>query len=294
MKKILAIISAMVIAMSSLAGCGSKEASQSQSSKEESNQNTASGAPANKLEKIKSSGKLIVGTSPDFVPMEFEDISSGKKEYVGADIELAKYIAEKLGVELEIKAMEFMAIQQAVMSDVVDLGISGFAKRPDREEAMYLSDFYNMSGKDGQGLIVPAEKASQYTTAESFAGKKIAAQNASLQQSLASENLPEDIELKPVATTTDGILMLTSGKVDAMAVSLDTCKNLIEANPQIAIAEYKFPYVSEGNVIALKKGEDALLEEVNKILAEVNESGIFKTWKDDANALAKKLNIKTE
>ena len=44
-----------------------------------------------------------MGTSPDFAPWEFKDVSSGTTEYVGADVELAKYIAEKLGVELEIK-----------------------------------------------------------------------------------------------------------------------------------------------------------------------------------------------
>lgn len=290
MKKILALMSSVIMVMSALMGCAAEKTDDEQISKASSQQIAAS----NKLEKIKESKKLVVGTSPDFVPMEFEDVSSGKKEYVGADIELAKYIAQKLGVELEIKAMEFMAIQQAVMSDVVDLGISGFAKTPEREKAMYLSNYYNNSEEDGQGLIVLADKASLYKDAESFAGKKIAAQNASLQQTLAEKNLPESIELKPVATTTDGILMLTSNKVDAMAVSLDSCKNLIEANPQIAIAEYKFPYTSDGNVIAMKKGEDALLDEINKIIAEVNESDIFTVWKDDANALAKKLNIKTE
>ena len=63
------------------------------------------------------------GTSPDFAPWEFKDVSSGTTEYVGADVELAKYIAEKLGVELEIKPMEFSAIQQAVTSGNIDMGI---------------------------------------------------------------------------------------------------------------------------------------------------------------------------
>ena len=94
-----------------------------------------------------------MGTSPDFAPWEFKDVSSGTTEYVGADVELAKYIAEKLGVELEIKPMEFSAIQQAVTSGNIDMGISGFAYTDERAEAMGLSERYNVNTKKGQGLF---------------------------------------------------------------------------------------------------------------------------------------------
>ena len=284
MKKFLAIFASAVMMMSCLTGCGAAGSS-SQEAK-----------PANKLEAIKSSGKLVVGTSPDFVPMEFEDISSGKKEYVGADIELAKYIAKELGVELEIKAMEFMAIQQAVASDVVDLGIAGFAATPKRAEAMNLSDNYNIDRKtDSQhGVLVLKEDAAKYNSPESFSGKKVAAQNASLQQTLVEKNLPKDVELKPIASIPEGVLMLKTGKVDAIALAMDNADNFIEANPELAKAEYVFPYVAEGNVVAMKKGETELLEEINKVIADINESGIFNTWKEEATALAKKLNIKMD
>ena len=56
-----------------------------------------------RLAKIKEAGKITMATSPDFAPFEFKDISSGQVEYVGCDIELAKYIADKIGVELEIQ-----------------------------------------------------------------------------------------------------------------------------------------------------------------------------------------------
>ena len=65
---------------------------------------------------ILASGKITMGTAPDFAPMEFKNVGAKGVEYVGSDIELGKYIAEKLGVELEIKAMEFSAIQQGLAS----------------------------------------------------------------------------------------------------------------------------------------------------------------------------------
>lgn len=67
--------------------------------------------PESRLGKILASGKITMGTAPDFAPMEFKNVGAKGVEYVGSDIELGKYIAEKLGVELEIKAMEFSAIQ---------------------------------------------------------------------------------------------------------------------------------------------------------------------------------------
>ena len=81
MKKGMALTLALMMAASSMMGCGKKAES--------------------KLEKIKADGKIVMATSPDFAPYEFEDISSGETVYAGADIELGKYIAKSLGVELE-------------------------------------------------------------------------------------------------------------------------------------------------------------------------------------------------
>jgi ABC-type amino acid transport substrate-binding protein len=61
--------------------------------------------PKNALEKIKAEGVLTVALSPDFSPMEFVDSSkTGQDQYVGFDVTLAKYLAEELGVRLELQA----------------------------------------------------------------------------------------------------------------------------------------------------------------------------------------------
>ena len=94
LKKILTAILCATLTLS-LAGCGSG----SDSNKEESK---------NALEKVQDAGVLKVAVSPDFAPYEFMDPSkSGQDTYVGADIEMIKYIAEKLGVKMEILAMDF-------------------------------------------------------------------------------------------------------------------------------------------------------------------------------------------
>ena len=62
--------------------------------------------PESRLGKILASGKITMGTAPDFAPMEFKNVGAKGVEYVGSDIELGKYIAEKLGVELDVPSCE--------------------------------------------------------------------------------------------------------------------------------------------------------------------------------------------
>ena len=245
------------------------------------------------LAQIIEAGKIVLGTSPDFAPWEFQDVSSGTTEYVGSDIELAKYIAQRLGVELEIKPMEFGAILQALASDTIDMGISGFAYTEERAEAAGLSDPYNQNSAAGQGILVLKDQTADYNTAETFAGKKIAAQNASLQMQLVQAQLPADVEIQPVTTVSEGVLMLINGRVDAVAVSGDNGISLSESYPEVAMAEFKFDYENDGNVVAVKKGEDELLGAINEIMADVNSEGLYEQWKADAVELAQSLGIET-
>ena len=78
------------------------------------------------LARIQERGELIVGTSPDFPPNEFIDSTkTGQAQYVGSDIELAKYIAEELGVKLTIKASSFDTVLANLQTQEIDLAISG-------------------------------------------------------------------------------------------------------------------------------------------------------------------------
>lgn len=283
MKKILSILLSGMLLVGTLTGC--------QSNKSAADDGAKKGAQ-NRLEQIKASGKLIMGTSPDFAPSEFIDNSSGKPVYVGSDIELAKYIAESLGVELEVKAMEFSAIQQAIQSGTIDIGIAGFAYNPERAKAMELTEKFNIGTEESyQGLLTLKDNASNYKTKEDFSGKKVVAQNASLQQALVEEQLPEDVKFQPVTSTSDGIMMVITGKADAMAVDSDNAENLMHNYTEIAMADFQFDYESEGNVAGIKKGETELLEAINAVIVEVNEKGLYEKWTKEAEELANKLGI---
>ena len=270
-KKLLSIALGTALMITTMTGCGSSQS---------------------RLDKIKESGKLVLATSPDFAPLEFEDLSSGEKKYVGSDIELAKYIAEKLGVELQVSAMDFSAVQASIPSGQADIAIAGFAKTEEREKSMELSHAFNIDGEQtGQSVLVPEGKGGEYTKAEDFAGKKIGAQNGSLQYNLVTAQLPEDVEIVPVGSLNDGVLMLETGKIDALASDVSNAELLMESHTKIELTDFMFEYDSEGNVAAVKKGETELIEAINEIIDEVNEKGLYEQWKNEATELAKSLGI---
>ena len=270
MKKLFCAALAAAMLMATMSGCGSSQ---------------------NRLEKILESGKLVLATSPDFAPLEFEDLSSGEAQYVGSDIELAKYIAEKLGVELEISAMDFSAVQAAIPSGQADIAISGFAKTEERAQNMELSTPFNITEDGGQTVLVAKGEGANYTAAEDFSGLQIGAQNGSLQYNLVSEQLPDDVEIVPVGSLNDGVLMLETGKIDALASDLSNAELLLESHDGIETTDFMFEYSSEGNVAAVKKGETDLIEAVNEIIEEVNELGLYDQWKEEATELAKSLGL---
>jgi len=288
MKKLLVSLLAILLCVS-LAACGS--------SKDEGSNDLP--APANRLEEIQQRGTLILAVSPDYAPMEFIDpTKTGVDQYIGSDIALAKYVAEKLGVELEIMAMDFSTVLASIDLGQSDIAISGFGWREDRAESYELSIGYNQTGEAAcQGLMVKKDKLDQYKTLDDFAGIKIVAQPGSLQEGYVNEQI-KDADLQLVADLGMAVEMLKSDKVEAFACSCEQMVAYENANPEIAQSTVKFDTTVEslhdGNVAAVKKGEVELIEAVNEILKEVNESGIYDQWYSEAVAEAKNLGLEFE
>ena len=248
-----------------------------------------------RLEQILSAGKIVVGTSPDFAPMEFIDVNkTGMDQYVGLDMELARYIANELGVELEIKSMDFSTVLTSIPAGTIDLALTGLAWKEDRAEAMELSDFYNIQDDpQGQGLLVLKSELSDYQTAADFSGKIVAVQEASLQKYLLEDQLP-DAEPRMIAKTTDGVLMLLSGRVDAVGVSAPNGRSFIANYPDVAMSGFFYDYSSEGNVAGIMKGETALLEKINEIIQKAASEGLFEKWYLEAELLAEEIGWQNE
>lgn len=259
MKKLFALIMAVLMTLSLFAGCQPS---------------------ANSDKPV-----LKVAMSPDFSPMEFVDpTKTGQDKFVGFDVSLAKYIADELGMTLEIMPMDFDACQAAVYSGKVDMSISGYSWTADREAKYNLSDYYYAGENETeQVLITLKENAGKYTTTESLKGVKVGAQGASLQESLAKAQLP-DSELVLYTDINTGLQQLKKGDFQVMAVAIGNANALINNNPEVIMSGFQFVVDEKeaNNLILLQKGNDELTTKVNEILSKAKAAGLYETWYEEA------------
>ena len=246
----------------------------------------ATAASDSKLDKIKAAGVLVVATSPDYPPNEYLDASGNA---VGSEIDLAQYIADSLGVKLQVETMDFNAVLTAVDTGKADLAISGFGYKKDRAENFELSIGYQGDSEAAcHTLLVPSEDADTYKTLDDYSGKTIAVQASSLQQMYVEDEIPE-AEAEIVTQLDQAILSLNTGKVDAVALDCTSAgAYAASSNGAFAVSTVQFdltPYADyAGNVIACKKGETELIDAVNEIITEVNDKGLYVEWYAAAKA----------
>lgn len=273
MKKLFAIVLTVLMVAGIFAGCSGSSAPET----------TAASASFTTV----TPGSLTVAVSPDFAPMEFVDpTKEGQDMYVGFDISLSKFIAEQLGLELVIMPMSFDACQTAVYAGTVDMSVSGFSWTEERAQNYNMSNYYHAGdNEDAQILITLASNGDKYATAEGLAGAKIGAQNASLQQSLTQEQLPDN-ELVLFTDLGTAVLQLKNGDFDCIAVADGNGEAIIASNPEIAKSGFNFVVDEKytGNVILLQKGADALTEAVNAALAASEEN--WDTWYTEAKSIS--------
>lgn len=276
MKKIFAIVLALAMILS-CAACGG-----------------SSKAKGDLLEEIKAQGYIELCTEPYFAPFEFVDPSkTGDDQYVGVDIEIAKYIAEKIGVELRIVPLDFTAVLAGIADGKYDMAISAIAYSPSRAEAMRLSNVYKPNS-GGYGFLTRAEDVDKYTSVEDLKDAVVITQSGSVQESLYNQNVKACKEFKLVANMTDGYLAVAEGKADVCICSTESAQLYAEANGGLAIPDFRFevdPNMN-GTVVAMPlKGSDSLLEVVNEAIAELNAQGKIDQWNEEYTAYAAQLGI---
>ena len=130
-----------------------------------------------------------------------------------------------------------------------------------------------------------AENADKFTTAESFDGADVGAQNASLQMDLLTSQLP-NANPYTIGEIGVGVLELESGNIDALAVAEGNGVQIMANHPGLVIAGWQFDFEDEGNVILIQKGNTALLEAVNAALAEAYDAALYSGWYAEALEIA--------
>lgn len=248
-------------AVAALAGCGSTGGNAAATT--EAASTGAAGAS------LVTEGKLTVGTSPDFPP--FENLEND--EYVGLDMDLAKALADKLGLELELKSLNFDAIVPAVAAGgQVDLGISGITIEPEREEQVNFSDPYYI---DDLGIVAMKDNADvtadTYADALNLAGVVIAVQSGTTGESYAQENFP-NATTQPFTNATDCFAQMQAGNATAVITNKAVAAKMV-ADAYTNAQVIKEIATGEEYGIAISKDNADLLAKVNDALKELTDDG---------------------
>ena len=226
-------------------------------------------------------GMLTVGTSPDFAPYEFYAIIDGEPQLAGFDMALAQYIADAIGVELNVVPMDFNGIIGELMTGNIDLGLAGFSPDPEREDSADFSDTYYLGG---QSFVIRAADAEKYTSYEDFDGLSVGAQLGSIQYDLAMENTP-NANIMGLTKVTDIIAELVSGHLEGAFIETAVAESYVKQYPELMIA-WDVEYDAEGSCVAVQDGDAAWLAAVNIIINECVDSGTMDEFIAEANTLA--------
>ena len=279
MKKLFALLLTLAMVLS-LAACGSKK----EEAPAETPAETPAEEPAEATITTVTEGKLTVATSPDFAPYEFYAIGEyGTPSLAGFDMALAQYIADYIGLELEVIPMDFDGVLTELATKTVDLGMAGLSPDPKRADVMDFSDLYY---KGGQSFVCVKGNADKFTSLEDTNNPEysIGAQTGSIQMDLANENSP-DADIIALPKVTDLISELLAGKLDGAYIETDVAKSYQKNYPELEIV-LDVPYDSEGSAIGVSKGNEALLAAVNEAVAAALSDGSMETFVAEANELA--------
>lgn len=279
MKKYIAMLLALAMIGCLFAGCGSAD-----------NDADTTDYSAMTIEELKpllttiTEGKLTMVTSPDFAPYEFYALDEDNNPTLaGFDIALANYIADYLGLELEIVTLDFNGTITELGAGKADIGMAGYSPDPARENAMSFSMIYYTSG---QSFVASTETMGQFTDLASAnsADYQIGAQIGSIQAKLAKEHTP-DADIVELGKVTNIIAEVVGGKLDGAFVETVVAETYAKNYDNLEVL-FDVPYDTAGTVVGVNKNNPALLAAVNLALEAAIEDGSFAQYVVDAVELS--------
>jgi amino acid ABC transporter substrate-binding protein, PAAT family (TC 3.A.1.3.-) len=275
-KKLLIIMITVLLAMAFIA-CGKKEKENKVSGHdtEQNDENISENKQVKEqedtsLDYILNKGELILGLDDAFPPMGFRDDSG---EIVGFDIDLAKAVCEKLGVELVIQPINWPTKENELNTKNVDCLWNGFSVTPEREEKLTLSIPYMENA-----IAIVVTKDSGIKSKEDMAGKRLAVQGgSSAEEALYMDENKEFREsLGEINSGFDdyvtALMDLETGNSDAVLMDSVVASYMIhEAGKDFVVLDDHL--VAEKYAVGFRKGEEALAEAVNNALRELKADG---------------------
>ena len=259
-KKIITVSMIMLMLLTALTGCGGEEAKEDEMT------------------------TLVLGTSADYAPFEFMyPDENGDMQYGGIDIYVSQYIADYMGLELQVENMSFNNLLTSLGKGQFDMVLADIEATDERKEAADFSDPYLT--ELAPQFLVKAENADQFKSYSDFEGKTIGAQTATTKYNIISE-IPD---VSPVAlqNVLDLIKEVSYGKVDAILVDGSVAQQYQATNDDLVALSFDELGTSADVCVAVAKGDPkGLLPKINEAIAKMNEENKIEEFKKTASDYA--------
>ena len=257
MKKLIAAVLAAVMCTALFVGCNNKE-------------NTGSGGDTKE--------KLIMATEAGFAPYEYLD----GNEVVGIDVEIAKAIADELGMELEIQDIDFDGALLAVQNGTADFAAAGISITDERKEKMDFTIEYATSKQ-----VVVVKKGDTSITEEADLAEKIVGGQQGTTAQLVYD--ADDAALKPKKFNaykkySQAAADLKNGGIDCIVMDELPAQLLVAKNTELEIAGAELFTDKYG--MAIQKGNVELKEAMDRVLQRLIDDGSIAKWTQEHSEAA--------
>lgn len=218
----------------------------------------------NALENIEKSKLIKIAIPTDFPPYGFVGVDLKPQ---GLDVEMANYIADKMGVKVELVPVTSANRIPYLQSKKADLVISTLGKNPEREKVI---DFTVAYSPFFQAIFGP--KNMEVKSFADLAGKSIAVTRGAIEDQELTKVIPAGVDVRRFEDNNATVSAFVSRQTQLIATGVSVAENMMQRNPQLG-TEYKVLLKDSPNFIGVAKGEDALRTKVNGIIAQAKTNG---------------------
>jgi len=216
------------------------------------------------LDNIQKAKLIKIAIPTDFPPYGFVGIDLKPQ---GLDIDMANYIATKMGVKIELMPVTSANRIAYLQTKKADLVISTLGKNPEREKVIDFTSAYSPFFQAIYGA-----KTLNIKSMNDLTGKTVAVTRGAIEDQELTKVAPAGAELKRFEDNNATVSAYVSGQTQLLATGASVAGVMMQKNPQLN-TEYKLLLKDSPNFIGVGKGEDALRTKVNAIIAEAKKSG---------------------
>lgn len=234
--------------------------------------------------RIRAAGKFVVASDLSYAPMEF--VRAGTNEPIGADIDLARCIAEAWGVTLEVQNTSFDVIIAALTSKKADVIMSSMTVTEERKQQVDFVEYLIA----GSGILVKSGNPEKIATIEDLCGKTVAIQVGTIQIDEAEEQnakCAQRIKISTFEQNTDAISAVATGRADAALMDFPVAAYGARQVKGTQVVGEQYNTAPYG--IAVRKDDAEVRDALQQALVQMRQRGkydaILNYWGLEAGAL---------